>query len=316
MNNVAPIIVLVYNRFEHFKKCIGSLQENALSSESVIYIVSDAASTPEDEIAVNQIREFALSITGFKEKKYLFRKKNLGAHDSCDEAIKEVLSENDSFIILEDDIFVAPNFLRYMNDGLLFYKNDYNIFSICGFKLPFALPPVYNKEVYFYPGISPWGFATWKERWESVNFGYENRYAKLKEDKKMYKKFLSIGFYIKGILIADSKQEIVAGDLRIYYHMFKNNMASVFPIVSKSQNWGYDGSGLHCGNKNAFWAKPSLDMTNQQINFIPFTGFDEVLLKNHRRYSDKINGGIFAKYLKYTWVHDIYKYIKKISHMK
>ena len=77
----------------------------------------------------------------------------------------------------------------------------------------------------------------------------------MKKDPKKYKAFTSIGFYIKGILQADSRKEIVAGDLRIYYHMFQHNMCSVFPVVSKTQNWGFDGTGEHCGNKNVWWAK-------------------------------------------------------------
>jgi hypothetical protein len=129
----------------------------------------------------------------------------------------------------------------------------------------------------------------------------------LKKDKARYKKFLSVGFYIKGILQADSKGEITAGDLRIHYHMFQRNMSSVLPVVSKSQNWGFDGTGIHCGNKNSWWAKPDLDTRNVSTEFIPFTGYDEVLLKNLRKFHDERNGGIIAKYLKYTWIHRLYK---------
>ena len=121
-----------------------------------------------------------------------------------------------------------------------------------------------------------------------------------------------MNFYIKGILQADSRKEIVAGDLRVYYHMFQNNMYSVFPVVSKTQNWGFDGTGEHCGNKQAWWAKPELDTRNQPTKFIPFNGYNEELLRNHRKFQDKINGGLLAKWLKYTWVHDLWKKIKSV----
>lgn len=313
MNRYAPIIVLVYDRLEHFSRCINSLKTNRLASESALYVVSDAAYKKEDEEKVFKVREYALSINGFKDVKYLFRDKNVGAHNSCKEAIQEVLAVNDSYIIIEDDIVVAPSFLQYMNDGLTYYQKEKKVFSICGFKSSFLLPINYKKDIYFYPCNSPWGFATWKDRWENVNFDYIDRLKELKKDKQKYKAFTSIGFYIKGILMADSRKEIVAGDLRIYYHMFQKNMCSIFPVVSKTQNWGFDGTGEHCGNKNYAWVKPELDTRDIPTKFEPFNGYDEDLLENHRKFMDKINGGLLARYLKYTWVHRIWRIVKRYA---
>lgn len=308
---LAPIIVPVYDRLEHFKRCIESLQANEFAKESVLYVVSDAAYKVEHEERVSQVRDYALSINGFKEVKLLFREKNLGAHLSIGNGIKEVLEINDTFIILEDDIVVSNDFLQYMNDGLQYYKDDERAFAISGFKIPFELPVHYEKDVYFYPSNSPWGFATWKDRMEKVDDSYFDRYSELKKDKQKYKSFISIGFYIKGILMADSRKEINAGDLRLYYHMFQNNMYSIFPTVSKTQNWGFDGTGEHCGNKEYAWAKPKLDTRNRPTRFEPFSGYDGVLLKNQRRFHDQRSGGFFAKYLKYTWIHDLYKRMRR-----
>lgn len=306
----APIIVTVYDRLDHFKRCITALQANILAKESVLYILSDAAYKREHEEVIRQIRDYALSINGFKEVIYFFRESNLGAHRSAQEGINEILKTNKSFIFLEDDIVVSPNFLQYMNDGLNYYEQQGDIFSICAYRASFALPKGYNKDIYFYPCNSPWGYATWKDRWDAVNFDAFDRYTELKKNKKEYKKFTSIGFYVKGILQADSRGKIQAGDLRIYYHMFQNNMCSVFPVVSKSQNWGLDGTGEHGGKNNPAWAKPTLDTSDTPTRFEPFEGYDKKLLNNHRKFQDKINGGFLAKHLKYTWVHELWKKFK------
>lgn len=308
---LAPIIVPVYDRLEHLQRCISSLQMNDLAIESILYVVSDASYKPEHIERINRIREYISTIDGFKNVVGIFREENLGAHRSIGNAIINILKEYDSYIFLEDDIVVSSDFLRFMNDGLTYYKNQKRIFAVCGFKASFALPEGYDKDVYFYPCNSPWGFATWKDRWELVNHDYFDRYSELKKDSKKYKAFTSIGFYIKGILQADSRKEIVAGDLRVYYHMFQHNMCSVFPVVSKTQNWGFDGTGEHCGNKEVWWAKPELDTRNQPTKFIPYNGYNEELLRNHRKFQDKINGGLIAKWLKYTWVHRLWKIIKK-----
>jgi len=307
----APIIIPVYDRLEHLERCVDSLLNNELSSESVLYVVSDAACKEDDIEKIDKIRSFISSISGFKEVRFFFREKNLGAHRSISSAIDEVLNSYDKFIFLEDDIVVSSTFLKYMNDGLTYYQEEKNIFSICGFRIPFIMPVNYDSDVYFYPCNSPWGFASWKDRWSLVNLNHYDRYHELREKRELYKSFLSIGFYIKGILQADSKKEIEAMDLRVYYHMFQHNMCSVFPVVSKSQNWGFDGTGEHCGNKDVWWAKPELDTRNQPTKFISFNGYNGELLRNHRKFQDKINGGLLAKWLKYTWVHRLWKKIKR-----
>lgn len=308
---LAPVLVQVYDRIEHLKRCVNSLLKNKDASETVLYIVSDAASKQGDIIKIEQVRNYILSIQGFKKVVPLFLRENKGSLLSAQVAVTLIFQEYNSFIFLEDDIVVSCDFLDYVNRGLKYYEKDKRIFSVCGFKGAFELPVEYPNEVYFYPCLSPWGFATWKDRWEAVNYDYFDRYSELKKDKRKYKEFTSIGFYIKGILQADSKKEIVAGDLRIYYHMFRHGMCSVFPVVSKTQNWGFDGTGEHCGNKKAWWAKPELDTRNRPTKFIPFTGYDKELLRNHRKFQDKINGGIIAKYLKYTWVHRLWKKMKR-----
>lgn len=312
--NYAPIIVSVYDRLEHLKRCVKALLDNELAAESVLYIVSDAAYKPEHQSRIIEVREYASSVSGFKEVRLLFRKENLGAHESIRLAIEEVLFAYDTFIFLEDDIVVARDFLSYMNEGLAYYKDAGNIFAVCGFSLPFPLPKDYDEDIYFYPCNSPWGFATWKDRWNKVNLDYFDREAELKKERGSYKAFASIGFFIKGILQADSRGVIKAMDLRVYYHMFQRGLCSVFPTVSKTQNWGFDGTGEHCGeNKNSWWVKPKLDSRDQPIQFIPFNGYNEELLKNHRVFQDKINGGFLARWLKYTWVHDLWKRLKGVK---
>lgn len=311
--NYAPIAITVYDRLDHLKRCVESLLNNSLAPYSELYIISDAAYKKEHISQINKVRKYIFSIKGFKKVYPIVREKNLGAHKSWVDACKYLYKKYDMLISLEDDIVVAPNFLQYMNEALEFYKDDKRVYSICGFKAPFELPKNYKDDVFFYPCNSPWGIATWKDRWEAVNHDYFDRYSELKKDSKRFKQFCSIGFYIKGILKADSCKEIVADDLRVYYHMFQNNMCSVFPIVSKTQNWGFDGTGEHCGNNNnAWWAKPSLDNRNYTAKFIPFNGYNERILKNYRSFQDKINGGFIAKWLKYTWIHDLWKYIKKM----
>lgn len=313
MNNFSacsPIVITVYNRSTHLKRCINALLANTLAKESELFILSDAPSVLAHEKEIGEIRKYILSITGFKKVHPIFWEENKGAHNSLIEGIQKVLEKFDTFIFLEDDIVVSSHFLNYMNEGLAYYENYPQIFSICGYKLPFPIPPNYNKDVFFYPCSSPWGFATWKTKWEAVDHSSFDRYAELKKNKQL-KAFCSIGFYIKGILKKDSSGEIQADDLRVYYHMFQHKMCSVFPVVSQSQNWGFDGSGEHCGDQSYWWAKPELDTGNRPVLFEKKVSIHPEIIKAYRDFQDKINGGFWSKLLKYTWLHDLYRKMRK-----
>jgi hypothetical protein len=41
----------------------------------------------------------------------------------------------------------------------------------------------------------------------------------------------------------------------IYYHMFINNQFCVYPMISKTTNIGFDGTGLHCGISHYYEAE-------------------------------------------------------------
>lgn len=310
MKCCAPIIISVYNRFDHFRRCIESVQNNSLAKDSDLFILSDAPYNKAHQERIEEIRKYVRTIRGFKSVTPVFRETNVGAHISITSGINMVLEQYDCFIFLEDDIVVSNDFLLFMNDGLEYYSKDSSVFSICAYKIGFQLPKGYDKDIFFYPCNSPWGFATWKNRWKKVNLNHYDRYSEVKKNKNMCK-FASIGFYIKGILIADSKGEINATDLRVYYYMFLNNMCSIFPSISKAQNWGFDGTGEHCGNRNYDWAKPVLDTRNKPTKFDTFLSYNSEILRNYRLFQERINGGIIAKYIKYTWFHQLYKKLKK-----
>ena len=92
---------------------------------------------------------------------------------------------------------------------------------------------------------------------------------------------------------------------------FNGGYALYFRLFPKLKIGDFDGTGEHCGENNGtWWVKPELDIRNQPTQFIPFNGYNAELLKNHRVFQDKINGGFLAKWLKYTWIHDLWKRLK------
>src|SRR6185369_9737454 len=147
---LAPIAVYVYNRHEHFKKCIRALQSNSLASQSELYVVSDAAKVPEHQAAIDEVRSYASGISGFKKVHLMFRSHNLGAFKSISSAELKIIQEHGRIISMEDDIVTSPDFLKFINDGLDFYENDKSVFSIAGYCHPVTVKKQTVESAWFY----------------------------------------------------------------------------------------------------------------------------------------------------------------------
>ena len=241
----APIIISVYDRLDHLKKCIESLQKNELACYSELYVISDAAYKEEHIPLIDAVRTYINGITGFKKVYPVFRERNMGGNQSIRLAYQNILQIYDSFISLEDDIVVSSDFLQYMNTALEFYKNDERIFSICGFKAPFLLPKDYKGDVYFYPCNSPWGIATWKDRWEQVDWEIQD-WKELVNNKKQQKAFNKNGSDMYSMLKGYMEGKNHSWAIRFCYNQFKLGKYSVCPFLSKINNEGFGENATNC----------------------------------------------------------------------
>jgi GT2 family glycosyltransferase len=61
MNQLAPIILMVYNRPEHTSKTLSALRQNKLADKSDLFIYSDG---PKNEAAVEDVKQVRSLIRG------------------------------------------------------------------------------------------------------------------------------------------------------------------------------------------------------------------------------------------------------------
>lgn len=246
---LAPVLVSVYSRLGHFQKCIEALQKNELANETELFVVSDGAARPEHERAVQQVREYAKTISGFKKVHLILRAENQGMFKSIISAHDELLEKYGRLIFLEDDIITAPTFLTYMNEGLDFYEKNNNIFSIHGYSYPVDYPQSYskNKDLFLFPRYNPWGVGLWQEKWSKLSFDQKEIDLFL-EDRNTVRDFLKV----QPNLLSIMENKILAADVMISYHLFKNNLNGVYPINTQTLNAGFDDSGDHCGTNPVY----------------------------------------------------------------
>ena len=89
MQNLAPIALFVYNRPEHTRRTLNSLQKNLLADESRLFIFSDGAKTPADQAKVDEVRQLISDVSGFKSVKVIEGKQNKGLANSIIDGVTQ-----------------------------------------------------------------------------------------------------------------------------------------------------------------------------------------------------------------------------------
>ena len=251
-----PIILFTYNRPEHTLKVLEALKKNTLAEQSHLHIFVDGPKKEASEDIRNKIQAVKDIIKSDKwcgSVEYHIAEKNIGCRDSIIQGISKVLETNEAVIVLEDDIVTSPHFLTYMNAALEFYKNRNSVFSISGWNYPenkLKLPKDYNYDVYLSLRLLNWGWGTWKNRWEQVD--WDKSFIKdFIEDEQLASAFDRAGDDMTLMLKEEYEGKSDAWDIQFAYNHFKQGAYSIVPTVSYTHNIGLDGTGVHCNSSDS-----------------------------------------------------------------
>jgi len=277
---LAPVILFVYKRYDHTEKVLNALNKNLLASESELFIFCDGAKSEKDRADVEKTRQIAEKFSktsDFKKVEIHMAEKNSGLATSVINGVTEIINRYGNVIVLEDDLVTTKDFLSYMNSALDFYEKNEKIWSISGFSFFDPEKLDYPHDVYMtYRGCS-WGWATWKDRWEKVDWKVSD-YASFRINPFKRRKFTVSGNDMPGMLDCQMKGFISSWAIRWCYQQNELGMYTVFPKYTRIQNIGTDGSGTHSGNNHSYDVNL---VENTQCNFENLDT-DENILKKYR----------------------------------
>ena len=248
---IAPVILFVYNRLSESIRMIEALQQNILAKESVVYIYSDGAKNLLVEEKVRQVREFVKTIDGFKEIIIIESPINKGLANSIIEGVSSVLRKHGKAIVLEDDLITSPNFLSFMNQSLDYYEQDKRIISVTGYTHAVDIPQGYDKDVFFTKRMSSYGWGTWLDRWEDIDWEMKD-YPSFKYNLIKNLQFMKGGEDLPRMLGAYMKGKINSWAVRFCYHQYKTGTYTVYPTQSKIDNIGFGEEGTNTKRRKAY----------------------------------------------------------------
>ena len=281
MQELAPIVLFVYNRPWHTKKTIEALKNNELAGESDLFIFADNTVDDKNKESVDSVRSYVKTIDGFKTVNIVGRETNFGLAKNVISGVTEVIDRYSKVIVLEDDIVCARTYLSYMNKLLSYYQYNKKIYSVTGYTYPIKIPVNYKYDVYFSPRASSWGWGTWKDRWETVDWEVKD-YVNFIKNPKRIKSFNAGGDDLTKMLKEQMNGKIDSWSIIWSYAHFKNNSYCVFPTKSRLKNIGADRSGIHTNKTKKFDVELYEEET--ELNLKEEVIFDQAIIKNFQKF--------------------------------
>ena len=246
----APVALFAYRRPTHTQKTLEALANNDLAKQTDVYVFIDGPRSSAEAAAVEQTRR-VIAAYGEKDAFGSFTVKaaevNKGLANSVIAGVTEVLQRCGRAIVLEDDIVTRTSFLRFMNDCLTYYETDARVWQAAGCAFPFPALEGYDQDVFFVKRASSWGWGTWLDRWETIDWNVSD-YAAFKQRPAARRAFAACGPDLPHMLDLQMQGKIDSWAVRWAYAEHLQQRLTVMPTVPQAYNIGQDASGTHPGD--------------------------------------------------------------------
>lgn len=300
MKTLAPIAIFAYNRPEHLSKCIDSLKRNSVATQTKLFLFSDGPKNNKDVEKIKQVRSKLSKVCGFEHVELICEERNKGLARSIIDGVNLILENSNEIIVLEDDLIVSNDFIEYMNAALDFYREKQKVFSISAYTAPIRVKPSATNS-FFFQRINSWGWATWKDRWDSVDWGVED-FDNFMRNKQEIKGFNQGGEDLSAMLLKQKLKQIDSWAIRFNYACFRQNKLNLYPAKSKIQNLGIDNSGSNTKKTRKFDTKVS----NEPVHFSGGIIEDSTIKKKYAKF---LSPSIFRRLVN---KYKIYKYARQL----
>ena len=278
----APVALFVYNRYDLLPNVLESLERNKYVEESELYIFSDGPKNEIDCERVEKVRNIIRSFSKTSSFKNVFIKEkpvNTGLAESIIHGVSELMDKYGKIIVVEDDLILSRDFLRFMNDSLLFYENNKRVWSIGGCTYGLSALEKYRYDVYACWRGESWGWASWKDRWDKVKW-YEKKYSNIKNNIINWFRFCRGGSDLPRSLYYTEKGKDDSWAVRWCFEESMEDAYTILPRRSLVYNMGLI-NGTHRNNsENPF----NIEITDEFEYVLENVEPDKGIMEEFREY--------------------------------
>lgn len=243
----APMLITTLDRYDHFKECIESLQKNLLSKDTDLFIALDYPPAEKYWKGYRKIKNYLeKGIDGFKSINIIERTENYGPYRNAFDAVNRIFELYDAIIVSEDDNVFSPAFLEYINNGLYYYRDNPDVFAICGYS--YEIPWSGDKSIVagnnFFPA---WGYGVQKSKYiEFLYYATLENFREYATDDRIVSYILKYSRRNFEYLYEGMYQPMVSLlDTGMCIYMIATKKYCIMPRITLSKNKGFDGSGYN-----------------------------------------------------------------------
>ncbi len=241
-----PVLFLIFTRAETAQRVFERIREQ---KPKYLYVGADGPreDVPADAEKCRRTREILNRIDWDCEVKTLFREKNLGCRNNMAQTISWFFDQVEEGIILEEDCLPDPNFFRYCEELLEYYRNDQRIMHIGGVNFQFGIPR--GKGSYYYSQVPHiWGWASWKRAWKYYDVNIPSYREVIEENRRKFFRHAEMNSHFEPIFRSVYADNFDTWDAQWTYTVNAQHGLAVLPNVNLISNIGFAPDALHTKN--------------------------------------------------------------------
>lgn len=276
----APVIVFNYNRPDHSLRTWEELGKNLYAHDTELYLYCDGpkmTASEETRRVIDNTQKMAVQYAQkaketckFKDVHVVISESNKGLANSIIGGVSDVIEKYGRAIILEDDLLTSRFFLKYMNEALDKYQDRPGVMSVSANRPPIdkmIIPDDYPYDVFVSLRSYSTGWATWKDRWNRVDWSmdYMSDFLNRQEEIAAFNRG---GDDMTPLLIMQRDGKIDSWAMRFGYAHFKEHCVAILPCHSYVDNIGFDGTGIHSGKRTDNEYRNDLSLAVENPRFL------------------------------------------------
>jgi GT2 family glycosyltransferase len=247
---MAPIAVFAFKRAELLAATLRDLAANEGAALSDLYIFCDGPKKPEDSAKTTAARDVARAASGFKSVTVVERDNNIGLAKSIKAGVSELCAKFGRVIVVEDDLELSPDFLRYTNTALDRYAQDERVMQVAGHM--WNVPLDVAEDALFMSLTTSLGWGTWARAWEQYT---EDLSDFDRADSQWLKRFDLDGNFPYSAMLKRTRAALIdSWAIYWYYSVFRRSGLTIYPRTSLVAHRGFDDVDRTHGHGKIPWA--------------------------------------------------------------
>ena len=235
------VVVFAYNRPDSLERLLRSIEKSEDYRQFTYYLVCDGPKSNDDSVAISRIKDIAQD-SSIVFARFFFNSCNQGLKNNIYTHVSLLFATHRALIVLEDDLVLAPQALRYFDSALNVFCGNNNICQISGYLPPCKFAP---KTPFFASATTSWGWATWDYAWKDFALDLPLQVKKLHSTKTRFAYDIQSSYPFSYVTFLEEFSKVSSWAIRWFNFNFFRGCLTLYPPFPLVYNLGITGKRTH-----------------------------------------------------------------------